>query len=175
MGCNSYETLLSVAVPQIAGIFSFKAHFCCLWICLAGRHILNTMQLFFFSTHRNLWESVSQFTNAIAYVDIDNVQDEDGKKNSCFLLLLTGEIKSLLINLLWLTSVPPVTARDKRKRRKRSFQWYPDQSDWVNWARKIHQRISRLRNSWTGSKLSRSSTTAAKDKKGTERKGKNKK
>ena len=57
------------------------------------------MQLFFFSTHRNLWESVSQFTNAIAYVDIDNVQDEDGKKNF-LVLLLTEEIKSLLINLL---------------------------------------------------------------------------
>ena len=57
------------------------------------------MQLFLCSTHRNLWQSVSQFTNAIAYVDIDNVQDEDGKKNSCLLLVLTGEIKLLLINL----------------------------------------------------------------------------
>ena len=50
------------------------------------RHIFNGIQLFFFSTHRNLWESVSQFTNAIAYVDIDNVQDEDGKKKFVFVI-----------------------------------------------------------------------------------------
>ncbi|XP_068678866.1 telomerase-binding protein EST1A-like [Montipora foliosa] len=30
------------------------------------------------STHRILWESVSQFTNALSYVDIDNLHDENG-------------------------------------------------------------------------------------------------
>ena len=35
---------------------------------------------FFNSTHGILWESVSQFTNALSYVDIDNLHDENGKK-----------------------------------------------------------------------------------------------
>ena len=44
--------------------------------------------LLYLSTHRSLWESVSQFTNAISYVDIDDLHDDDGKKltklyNSC--------------------------------------------------------------------------------------------
>ena len=36
--------------------------------------------LLYLSTHRSLWESVSQFTNAISYVDIDDLHDDDGKK-----------------------------------------------------------------------------------------------
>ncbi|XP_015750904.1 PREDICTED: telomerase-binding protein EST1A-like, partial [Acropora digitifera] len=30
------------------------------------------------STHRVLWESVSQFTNALSYVDIDDLHDDNG-------------------------------------------------------------------------------------------------
>ncbi|XP_022794858.1 telomerase-binding protein EST1A-like [Stylophora pistillata] len=32
------------------------------------------------STHRSLWESVSQFTNAISYVDIDDLHDDDANE-----------------------------------------------------------------------------------------------
>lgn len=100
------------------------------------------MQLFFFSTHRNLWESVSQFTNAIAYVDIDNVQDEDGKKNF-LVLLLTEEIKSLLINLLWLMSATGNCPWQAGKEEKIFPVMRTDQSDLVNWARKIHKKFFR--------------------------------
>ena len=31
------------------------------------------------STHRVLWESVSQFTNALSYVDIDDLHDDNGE------------------------------------------------------------------------------------------------
>ena len=85
---------------------------------------------------------MSQFTNAIAYVDIDNVQDEDGK--NFLVLLLTEEIKSLLINLLWLMSATGNCPWQAGKEEKIFPVMRTDQSDLVNWAQKIQKMFRNL-------------------------------